>query len=157
MTGCPYSFWKSATKRLFSGLSMSWAQWDELNMPSMEEPTALMTSSSAEKPGRRAGHPWKARRDELLDEGDAHAAGQEEEQGVGLQCADLGEFGGVVELAEFGVWTSSATLPLVEALEAGDGILAPGVVGVTITTFLKPLSWTTLPTARGDCRSARRR
>jgi hypothetical protein len=70
----------------------------------------------------------QARGDELLDEIDPHAARQEDVERVGLRRAHLGELGGVVELAELGVHLGHHAA-LVEALEAGQGILAGLVVG----------------------------
>ena len=64
---------------------------------------------------------------ELLDEVDAHAAGQEHENGVGLRRRDLGELGGVIELVERDV-DFVGHLALVVALEAGELILAGLIV-----------------------------
>ena len=86
-----------------------------------------MTSSSAEKPGANSCVSRDRPADELLDEVDAHAAGQEEEQGVRLDAADLRQFGGVVELAELGV-DLFRDVALVETTEAGNGVLAARVV-----------------------------
>ncbi len=64
----------------------------------------------------------------LLQEGDPHAAGQEEEHAVGPAGADLGDLGGVILLSEPGI-DLARDLALVEALEAGERILAGRVVG----------------------------
>ena len=50
----PYSFWKSATKRLFSAFSMSWAQCDELNIPIIGAPTALISAPAKAGPATSA-------------------------------------------------------------------------------------------------------
>ncbi|MNT89061.1 hypothetical protein D3C72_2297240 [compost metagenome] len=47
----PNSFWKSATNFLFTALSRSCAHCEVLKVPSIDSPTARITSSSAEKPG----------------------------------------------------------------------------------------------------------
>ena len=65
--------------------------------------------------------------DVLLDEVDAHAAGQEDVDRLRLGGADLGELGGVVELAELGVVLAD-DLALERALEAGERVLAGLVV-----------------------------
>jgi hypothetical protein len=85
--------------------------------------------------GAKLGVARQAGGDELLDEVDAHAAGQEEEQRIGLGGANLRQFGGVVELAQFGI-NLVGHLAFVKTLEAGYRILAARIVGVTITTFL---------------------
>ena len=72
-------------------------------MPTIGSPTALIMSWSAAKPGSSSGILVERRRDELLDEVDAHAAGQEEVHASRLGGADLRQLGGVVELAELGV------------------------------------------------------
>jgi hypothetical protein len=65
--------------------------------------------------------------DELLDEIDPHAAGQEDVEHLRLGGADLGQLGGVVELAELGVVLAD-DLALEGALEAGERVLAGLVV-----------------------------
>ena len=65
--------------------------------------------------------------DELLDEIDAHAAGQEDVQGIRLGGAHLGELGRIVELAELGV-DLVGNPALVEALESGERVLAGLVI-----------------------------
>ena len=65
--------------------------------------------------------------DVLLDEVDAHPAGQEDVDGLRLGGADLGELGGVVELAELGVVLAD-DLALERSLEAGERVLAGLVV-----------------------------
>ena len=65
---------------------------------------------------------------ELLDEVDAHGAGQEEIHGIGLGGAQLGQLGRVVDLPHLGV-DLVGHLALELALEAGERILARGVVG----------------------------
>ena len=82
--------------------------------------------------GREAGQQQRrvlaeAGADVLLDEVDAHAAGQEDVDGLRLGGADLGELGGVVELAELGVVLAD-DLALEGALEAGERVLAGLVV-----------------------------
>ena len=63
----------------------------------------------------------------LLHEGDAHAAGQEEEDGIGTRRADLRDLGGIVGLAELGVDLADQ-LALVVALEAVQRIRAGRIV-----------------------------
>jgi hypothetical protein len=63
-----------------------------------------MTSWSAPEAGQQQHHVLaQAGADELLDEVDAHAAGQEDVQRLRLGGADLGQLGRVVQLAELGV------------------------------------------------------
>jgi hypothetical protein len=87
--------------------------------------------------------------DELLDEVDAHAAGQEEEQRIRLEAADLRQFGGVIELAELGI-NLLGHLALVITLEAGPRILAARIVGGDDHDVLETLVLHDLPTA--SCR-----
>ena len=68
----------------------------------------------------------KASCHKLLDEVDAHAARQEEEQRIRLLRTDLRQFGRIVELSELGV--DLFRLTLVVALEAGDSILAARII-----------------------------
>ena len=87
---------------------------------------APSTSWLKEKPGPITGM-LDARLRILLHEGDAHAAGQEEEHAVGARGADLRDLGGIVGLAELGVDLADQ-LALVEALEAVQRIRAGRVV-----------------------------
>ena len=94
--------------------------------PSAASPIAPRTSWLKEKPGPITGM-FNARLRILLHEGDAHAAGQEEEHGIGAGSADLGDFGRVVGLAELGV-DLAGQLALVVALEAVQRIRAGRIV-----------------------------
>ena len=64
----------------------------------------------------------------LLDEVDAQAARQEDEHRVGFGRADLGQLGAVVQLVQRGVGLHGH-FTLEVTLEAGQGVLARGVVG----------------------------
>ncbi len=63
----------------------------------------------------------------LLHEGDAHAAGQEEEDAVRAARADPRDPGGVVGLAEPGIDLARRST-FIKALVAGDGVGAGGIV-----------------------------
>src|SRR5262249_11087680 len=76
--------------------------------------------------------------DELLDEIDAHAPGQEHVQRLGLRGADLRELGGVVELPERGVHLLDQ-LPFVVALEAGGRVVSADIVRREEQHALQPL------------------
>ena len=122
------SFWNSWTNFLLAALSRSAAHCEVLRMPIMGSPTALIVSSSAEKPAYRAWRPYGAGSDVLLDEVDAHAARQEEEHGVGLGGADVGDLRREVELAELDV-DFVGDLALVELLETVERLAPARIVG----------------------------
>ncbi|MPM96492.1 hypothetical protein SDC9_143655 [bioreactor metagenome] len=85
----------------------------------------LVTREARCEQGRALEH---ARLRVLLDEVDAHAAGQEDVQRVCAGCADLGNLGGVVDLADLGV-DLILKRTAVDALEAIQVILARRVIG----------------------------
>ena len=82
--------------------------------------------------------------DELLDEVDPHAPGQEDVERLGLQGADLREFGSVIELAELCVHLVDE-LALEVALEPSRGIVAANVVGGKKKHVLQVLARDVLP------------
>ena len=63
----------------------------------------------------------------LLEEGDPHAAGQEEEHALGARSADLCDLGRVLVRAQLGV-DLAHDLALVEPLVPGQGVLPGGVI-----------------------------
>src|SRR5215212_5721092 len=112
------SFSYAATNFLLAALSKSGAQCAVSKRPSIASPTGHDVLVRAE-----SGHDqWHVARqaggDELLDEIDAHAAGQEDVERVGLGGAYLGELGRVIELPELRV-DLGGHVAFVEALEAG--------------------------------------